>query len=338
MKTQFLSLGALLLCAVATVAQPNCSAPPTGLIPINDLGTGTFNGMTGGLYPNGSNNLPEAHRKAAIDIARTQIVPRDISGKPDEQNGKIVWLSIGMSNTRMETQQFLPLANAYENKNPKLILVDGAQGSMASNRVSNPGNPNYEKFWNTISINLAAAGVTENQVQVIWFKQTNPAGRKPTVQAFYDTLVVQFKRTMNDIKRRFPNAKLCYMSSRISARYASSVLNPEPYAYWTGWAMKKVIEDQINGDKQLQYGGPAANSPLLVWGIYPWSDGITPQKSNPNVFWDCAADFNKDGTHPSPVGAAKVGQWLLSFYQNDPLSCPWFFNKPPRWCSNVLSE
>ncbi|MBK7287680.1 MAG: hypothetical protein IPI95_11575 [Flavobacteriales bacterium] len=35
-------------------AQPDCSQTSTGHIPINDLGTGTYLGMTGGLYANGS--------------------------------------------------------------------------------------------------------------------------------------------------------------------------------------------------------------------------------------------------------------------------------------------
>jgi len=314
------------------MAQPNCNAPSTGLVPINDLGSGMFNNMTGGLYPGGNNDMPAAHKNAGISVARSQIFPRNASGNPDSVNGKIVWLSIGMSNCTQEAQQFIIKANAYAGKNPKLVFVDGAQGGQTANIISTPGNASYPSFWNTVSTRISNAGLSPLQVQVIWFKEANQAGTTP-IKEYYDSLVVQFKRAMNEIKSRFPNATLCYMASRISARYASSALNPEPYAYWTGWAVKKVIEDQINGDTQLRFSGANPNSPHLSWGIYMWSDGSTPQVTNPNIFWNCSTDFQNDGTHPSsPVGASKVADLLLSFYQNDSLSCSWFFNTPPAWC------
>lgn len=115
------------------------------------------------------------------------------------------------------------------------------------------------------------------------------------------------------------------MASRISARYAISTLNPEPYAYWQGWAVKKVIEDQINGDPQLAFSGSGANSPWLGWGIYMWSDGNNPQITNPNVFYNCPTHFANDGTHPSDAGAIKIGGLLLDFFSNDSTAVPWFF-------------
>ena len=129
---------------------------------------------------------------------------------------------------------------------------------------------------------------------------------------------------MNEIKTRFPNVKVCYMASRISGRYATSTLNPEPYAYWTGWAIKKVIGDQISGDAQLIFSGAGAKSPWLSWGIYMWSDGSTPQTSNPNIFFDCPGDYQNDGTHPSTLGAQKVGGLLLNFFSTDSTCTPWF--------------
>ena len=55
-----------------------------------------------------------------------------------------------------------------------------------------------------------------------------------------------------------------------------------------------------------------------------WSDGSTPQTTNPNVFWSCPTDFMGDGTHPSTVGAQKVGSLLLNFFTSDSTSTPWF--------------
>ena len=313
-------LSAMISLSSYLIAQ-NCSAPTSGFTPINDLGTGNFNGWTGGLYAGGSNSMPTAHFQAGLSMA-SQVQCLDTTRNPDP-NGKMVWLSIGMSNCTQETQQFIPVANAYPAKNPNLILVDGAQGGQTASIISTPSNSGYANFWNTVGTRLNNAGVTSAQVQVIWLKEANVAAGG-NVQTYYDSLVVQFKRIANELKQRFPNVKLCYVASRISARYATSTLNPEPYSYWTGWAVKKVIEDQINGDLQLQYSGINANAPWLSWGIYMWSDGSTPQTTNPNVFWNCPADFNADGTHPSTTGAQKVATFLLNFFSTDSTSTPWF--------------
>lgn len=322
MKLIFLSL--FLLTSFFSLAQPNCSAVSTGFAPINDLGTGIspVTGLMGGLYPNGSNFLPAAHKAAGLQMA-SQIECLDASGNPDPVNGKIVWLSIGMSNCTQETQQFIPLANAFAGKNPKLILVDGAQGGQTAQVISTISNSGYAAFWSTVNTRLSTAGVTTNQVQAIWFKEANQAGTTP-IQTYHDSLVVQIKRCMNEIKTRFPNVKVCYLASRISGRYATTTLNPEPYSYWTGWAVKKVIADQINGDVQLAYSGTGAKSPWLSWGIYMWSDGSTPQTTNPNVFFTCPGDYQNDGTHPSTAGAQKVGGLLLNFFSSDSTCIPWF--------------
>jgi len=340
MKAQLLAITILFFFASKCFGQANCTAIPTGFSPINDLGTGTFTTAwnqtwTGGLYINGSNHMPVSHKAVGRQIAQT-VLPLDASGNVDMTNGKIVWLSIGMSNTTSETRQFIPLANAYANKNPKLTLVDGAQGGMSADKISSPWMSQYSTYWSTVATRLSSEGVTASQVEVIWFKEANPAGSM-TIHSYYDSLLVQFARIMHEIKTRFPNAKLCYMASRIAARYASSTLNPEPFSYYTGWAVREIIQRQINGDPSLTFSGSNIVSPFLLWGIYMWSDGDTPQASNPNIFINCPADLANDGTHPSqPVGAAKVANWLLSFYQNDTLSCPWFFNSPPAFCGTTI--
>src|SRR6266511_744877 len=69
-------------------------------VPLSELGAGMYKGFTGGLYPSGSNSTPAAH--AAAGITRAQgIVPLDTAGA-SSPSGKIVLLSIGMSNTTQE--------------------------------------------------------------------------------------------------------------------------------------------------------------------------------------------------------------------------------------------
>ncbi len=126
---------------------------------------------------------------------------------------------------------------------------------------------------------------------------------------------------MNIIKTKFPNAKICYIASRIYAGYATSTLNPEPYAYWQGWSMKWMIEDQINNDPMLQYSGVKPNSPWLCWGTYNWANGTIPHSDG--LTWICPDDFNSDGTHPSVAGRQKVATRLLNFLDNDTTAC-WY--------------
>ena len=71
----------------------NCNQSSVGFPPINDLGSGYWKGLQGGLYPGGQNIPPSDHYNSGIDIAN-HIVPLDVDGQPDSINGEIVFLSI----------------------------------------------------------------------------------------------------------------------------------------------------------------------------------------------------------------------------------------------------
>ena len=90
-------------------------------------------------------------------------------------------------------------------------------------------------------------------MQIAWVKQANatPTGAFPTDVT---RLQADLTRTMaRFLKDRFPNIRLAYYSSRIYAGYANTTLNPEPYAYQAGFAVKWMIEQQINGAPELNY-------------------------------------------------------------------------------------
>lgn len=329
----------LLITIILTISEiiaQNCSQVSYGnpaYIPINDLGTGTWNGFMGGLYPNGSNFIPIAHKSAGLQLVN-QIQPLDVYGNPDPVNGKIGFISIGLSNGTMEFSAFIPMGNADINKNPKVALVDCAEGGMSTNIISIVNAYSYKHYWDTTVVRrLSVAGVTDKQVQVIWYKEAYPVG-SPTLspQVYSDSLKKQSKRVMNIIKTRFPNAKICYLASRIYAGYATSNLNPEPYAYWQGWTMKWMIEDQINNDPMLRYSGTGANSPWLCWGTYNWANGTTPRIDG--LTWICPTDFNTDGTHPSVIGRQKVATALLNFLDNDSTAC-WYRG---GGCATILGQ
>ncbi|MCC6939617.1 MAG: T9SS type A sorting domain-containing protein [Flavobacteriales bacterium] len=318
-RSLFLYLSALFV--QGTMGQANCGQTSTGMVPINDLGTGTYMGMMGGLYPNGLNVRPPAHHAAGLAFA-AQVQPLDTTGAPDPVNGKVVWLSIGFSNATQETQTFIPMATALPDLNPKLVLVDGALGGQTAAILSTPTNPSYATYWNTVINRLSAAGVTDQQVQAIWLKDDNQATLP--IEEHSDSVHVQFKRITHELHDRFPNAHLCYIASRIYAGYASSALNPEPYAYRNGWTMKQLIGEQIAGDPELQHSGAGANAPWLSWGVYLWADGTTPRSDG--LTWVCPDDYQNDGTHPSTIGRAKVAALLLDFFTTDSTTCSWFLN------------
>src|SRR5215216_2105563 len=127
------TVGALLLvtpAATRTARAADCTRTHTGRAPINDLGTGTYLGIQGGLYPGGVNTRPAVHDQAGVNLATNVVVPRNAAGQPDPVNGKTVLLSIGMSNTTQEFQRFIQVAAGIPGRDPHLVIVDGAQGGQ----------------------------------------------------------------------------------------------------------------------------------------------------------------------------------------------------------------
>src|SRR5438477_6106890 len=99
---QLAALLALLLVLPARRSAADCSVTNLGVTPLTELGFTTYLNSVGGLYPNGANTRPPAHDSAGMRIATNEIVPLNASGNTDTNNGKIVLLSLGVSNTTQE--------------------------------------------------------------------------------------------------------------------------------------------------------------------------------------------------------------------------------------------
>jgi hypothetical protein len=291
------------------------------LKPLTELGTGEYHGFTGGLYPDGKNERPAAHEAAGRALAR-QVKPLDADGKPSA-DGAMVLLSVGMSNTTQEFSTFKRLADADPDRNPKLVIVDGAQGSMSANRIVDAEDRGSgTRFWSTVDQRLKNAGVSRAQVQVAWIKQADP-GPRQGFPMYAQTLQAELRQIVQLMHRRFPNLKLVYLSSRTYGGYARTLLNPEPYAYESGLSVKWLIAEQIKGDPELVFDakrGPA-KAPWLSWGPYLWANGTT--KRVDGFFYE-ETDFAGDGTHPSAAGQRKVAELLLQFFRSDATARPWF--------------
>ena len=292
----------------------------TGLVPLPDLGKGTYQGEQGGLYPDGQNTPPAAHLKAGRALTRA-IAPLDAEGRKAE-SGKIVLLSIGMSNTTQEFQAFQKVSGEDKDLNPRLAIVDGAQGGQAAEITANP----QANYWKVVDERIAKAGVTAKQVQAVWLKQANI---RPTQEfpANAKKLQGDVVATLHNLAARFPNLKIAYLSGRTYGGYAASPLNPEPHAYESGFAMKWVIVEQIAGKAELNCDAAKGEvqSPWVAWGPYLWTDGM---KGRQDGFTYARDDFGPDGTHPSTSGREKVARLLLTFLKNDPTSRPWFLKSP----------
>ncbi|AKQ63247.1 hypothetical protein A176_000159 [Myxococcus hansupus] len=305
--------------------------------PLSDLRTGTYKGFTGGLYPQGRNSMPAPHATAG-QLQAAAIKPLNVNGQPSAR-GKYVLLSIGMSNT---TQEFCSASGAApcdawtfagqaaadaSVNHSTLVIANGARGGQDSQTWDSPNDPNYERVRTDV---LEAQGLSEKQVQVLWIKSANirPSLSLPNTHAD----AYQLKAFLGDILRaarvRYPNLKQAFISSRTYAGYASVELNPEPYAYESGFAVKWLVEAQIRQKQNGTIDPHAGNldyaqgiAPWVAWGPYFWADGLNPRSDG--LRWE-RADFVSDGTHPSQSGETKVGGMLLDFFKSSPQTRCWF--------------
>ncbi|MGE3780405.1 MAG: hypothetical protein AB7F89_24670 [Pirellulaceae bacterium] len=308
-------------------AQPQAKPPQapglvprtsTGLKPLTEMtAEDRYQGQDGGLYGGGLNVPPPQHLRAA-EAELSQIQPRDAAGQPSPA-GRVVLISISMSNATQEFSRFKQLADASPVKSPHLTIVDCAQGGQAMAEWARSDAPP----WQEADRRIAAAGVAPEQVQVAWIKLANKLPRGEL--ADHGRRLQRDTQTVLQLaKARFPQLRVAYLSSRIYGGYATSPLNPEPYAYESGFVVRWLIQNQMQGAAALNYTASRGSvvAPLLLWGPYLWADGTTPRRADQLVY--TRQDLASDGTHPSQSGRDKVARLLLSYFQTDALARSWF--------------
>ena len=294
-------------------------------IPLTELGNqeyvrmgGQETGFIGGLYPNGSNDPPPAHLSAGLQQS-SLIQPLNINGQPDSQAGKIVMISIGMSNTNAEFGSFMDLVNNDAEINDRLLLVNGALANQTSDRWVDPN----AVAWQVLADRLDSLQVNPLQVQVAWIKLTQTGGGDFPEKA--EALQTDLEIIVRNLKTAYPNVKIAYFSSRIYSYTYWNGLSPEPNAYETGFAVRWLIEKQINGDVGLNFD-PAqgdVTAPFLLWGPYLWANGETPRQDG--LTW-LKADLTQDCTHPNESGKQKVANLLMDFFKSNPTTVAWFLS------------
>ena len=290
------------------------------IVPISDLGTGTYFGTEGGLYGNGRNTPPPQHDSDGVAYAQA-IQPLDSNGNPS-QGGKYALVGIGISSILDEMKAFVPLARADGAVSPNLVVVNGGQAKANAGDFTNL----YSPFWTTLLNNIVPnAGVTPKQVVAVMFEDLDvaPSGTYPGDMV---KLQNEFETVAQNMLTQFPNLKLMYYVSRVYSGYSGTfdLQSPEPYAYEQGLAIQGAILAQINGAAKLNYNpanGPVM-APWLGYGPYTWANGMIARSDG--LTYNCQ-DFLSDGRHPSlTYGAPKVAAQFLNFFKTTDTTAPWF--------------
>jgi hypothetical protein len=323
----------------------------SALVPITDM-TASYQGQEGGLYGNGQNVPPEAHRLAYLKES-AKIQPLDAQGWP-ASNGKIGLITIGFSNPSIESEDFKRVADADPQKASQVVIINGCIGGRSAvmwawdaaallpkleqdrldkemDVVHMPKgmrqNSRQEKdTWPTLAKRIEAAGLSPIQVQACWLKHVEanprPLGGFP---AHAKALQMDVTAILQIAKHYYPNLRVVFLSSRTfggwSGRESGS---PEPYAYESGFGTRWVIESQIRGDSQLNYDPArgASKAPLVLWGPYLWACGNSPRKLD-GLTWT-KDDVRADYLHPNESGCRKTTALLLNFFKTNEGSRLWF--------------
>ena len=305
----------LLVAWPAAVSSQAC----VGCTPLDDLAGPPYLGTVPlGLYAGGTNSPPAAHQALAQQAAAA-VYPRDSSGLYDA-SGRIGVVTIGMSNTNQESAVFERLEDVRSARSARVVIVDCAVGGQSADVIVDP----TASYWSIVTDRITAAGLDPDQVQIAWLKQADGQVPDTTFPAHTESLATHLRGIVRDLRDRYPNLQLCFLSSRIYGGYTNSPQRGEPLSYETAFAVRDLIAAQMSGDPTLNAdpGAGVVESPVLLWGPYLWANGNVARASD-GLVW-LASDLESDGVHPAASGEAKVASLLGQFVGSDPSVTPWY--------------
>ena len=326
-----------------TLGQLQCENDTSYLRSLIDLKTATYLDFQGGLYPNGANIMPYAHNAAGMNIAR-QVLPLDSLGNLDLIDGKAGFICLGASTAGNAFNHFKSVADADPTVNPCLKLVNCAVGAKGLEIMIDTVVNGW--YWDTdVMSDLIDANLSRQQVQVIWLMVTSRIDTILTWPYQPFSVTAKYEALMPVLLAKFPNLKQVYLSGFNYGGYADPTkefyeMIIEPSSYWNNWSVKFLIENQIEGDTDLIYSGPARKSAWLAWGPHLWADGMRANVTD-GLKWNCAIDYKPDGGgyHMSNEGKEKEGKIIFEYFKHAPFAADWFLYKP-RWigCDPELKE
>ncbi|HRG82713.1 MAG TPA: hypothetical protein PLO99_09370 [Chitinophagaceae bacterium] len=303
--------------SLETNTEKSCSINQQNLVPITDLGTGYYRGYQGGLYPGGQNQRSGAHLSQTLSQA-AQIQTLNSNGQP-AANGKVVLIGVGASNPRTEFEAFKQQSQASGLLKSGTLIINTCIGGQGVQKMNQPS----ANYWQQADNTLQQAGLSTQQVQAAWV-ETEHTGNADTVFPRAPQQLMQDMRTLLvTMKQKFPNLKIVYLSGRAFSGYAQAAANEVgkgllyPRDYYNGWAMKWMVEKQINNES----GYTLSEIPFITMSTYLWSRGAQPR--NDGYFLDCMLDVGADGLHLTAAGEQKTGQQLFQFFFSDPSTAGW---------------
>lgn len=314
---------ALGLMVVPAHAQKYCNRKSTGWKPLSDLAGQTFRGFTGGKYSTG-NTRPSLQRQRALEQAQ-KIKPLDTAGNY-HPGGSVVFAAIGASNPATEFNQFMAYADTFRYLNPTLQLVNTCIGGTGIQKM----NAINDAYWSQAAKKLKDLGFTFKQVQIVWIEQEHTQNADTAFPAAPLSLIEDYRQLLSVVRQLFPNVQMVYLNQRAYAGYVDTTPGRIgkglhfPRDYYNGWAIKWLIEKQLNNEQGFRYQSPE-EIPFVDWAESFWADGSVPR--NDGLYYDCMTDFGGDGLHLSLAGEQKTGGILFNYFKQDSIARLWFYRQ-----------
>lgn len=283
---------------------PVCDNDSTGLIPLIDLGPGSYLGYQGGLFPGGMNseNAASQHFKKGRSFSKN-MQPLDSLGNVNYDDGVVLMGGFGPSLAGKLLDEFVPIVrdttDGYITNRCFDAINMGAGGKGLDYAIGADSN----KYWNNMLDKIVDKGYTAPQLQVAWmyfndkYDTTDMLNFPETPLRIRDN----FETYLRMLLDRFPNVQIMFVSGRHYGGYSDTTLEQspaigEPASYWNNFAVKWLIEDQIHGDPDLRYFGASKRVPFVTWGPYYWTDGNNPRATDGRSY-SCADFSDEDGFH-----------------------------------------
>lgn len=336
---QALFLGLILACAqLAVYAQgPVCSNDSTGLIPLIDLGAGTYLGYQGGLFPGGQNTESPAtqHYKKGRSFAKN-MQPLDSLGNVNYGDGVVLMGGFGPSVVGSLFDEFVPIVRDTLDGYNTNICFDAINMSAGGKGLDFATGIDSNKYWNNLLGKIIEKGYTPQQLQVafMYFSNktdtTGPLTFPETPLEIRDSYEI-FLRMLLD---RFPNVQIVFISGRHYGGYCDTTMEQayaiqEPVSYWNSFSVKWLIQDQIMGDPGLRYFGVNKRVPFITWGPYYWTDGAEPRATD-GRYYICEDFSETDGYHLMPEAYQDDADYLMQHIYSSEFS-KYYVRNDTKW-------
>ncbi len=312
----------------------DCGNDSTGKIPLNDLGTDTYAGYTGGLFKAGNNEAPETHLDKGIKISNN-LRRRNDTGAIDNENGTIMMIGMGASTASdaFNTYRSTMIESDWAGVNPCLDVRSVFIGGKDLGDILDP----EENYWDKFRDRLEEKSIDPDQVQIAWMMYQSEATTN-NVETYVTYVTGQYKLILAEMLDQMPNLRQVFISGMHYTGYTDPAHErydamAEPKGYWGNLAIRELINMQIDGDPDLDFEGADRKVPYVTWGPYFWADGSNERSDG--LTWTCdefRSDATGGGFHLKEEFQYKEADMLRTFLETDPVASIWY-NDGPKWAS-----